>query len=171
MPTFIIASLALGFLVQTDSPYQELFKSMELFYLGVGCILLSAITGLNERVSSSFSYDSFSLGTLLVWFSYWHQLYRDDAPMFYIFPFYFALITSIVLLLLVNRRHLFDDESLEYIRFYSRMGSFNTGLIVSAVLVSLLMTDHVLIYPISMTVLILRFVLSVCQEPISTKND
>ena len=171
MTTFIAVCLALGFLVQTDSPYQELFKSMELFYLGVGCILLSAITGLNNRISSSFSYDSFSLGTLLAWFSYWHQFYRDDAPMFYFYPIYFALITSVVLLFFVNRRHLLDDESIESIRYYSRMGRFNTGLIVTSVLTSLLITDHVLIYPVAMTVLILRFVLSICLEPATDKKD
>ena len=170
MLIFIAFNLLLIFLVKSNSPYQELFKSEEIFYIGLVFISISAFLGLLKKFSVTYNFDLFATGTLLIWFTYWHQFYRDDAPMFYSFPIYFVLLTAIVSLLFVNRRHQFDAESINHIRYYSKMGVFDTGIIVILVMLSLTIKNHVMAYPIAMTVLILRFVMTACLEPYQLRH-
>ena len=164
MPKFIVLCLVLGVLVKLQSPYQEWFKTVQMYYLGIGCILIAGTAWLSKKIKFIAPFDWFAVGALLIWFYRWHQFYRDDAPMFYLFPLFFAIVTALVTAILVNQRDQFDQESIEYFQYFSNLIILNTGFIASCVLLSLFLTDHFMLYPVAMMVYLLRFVLTSCLE-------
>ena len=165
MPIFITLSLILGILANMQSPFQELFKAIEMQYLGIGLVVIAALLAYLRKSSLLWPFDLFATATLLIWFYRWHHFYRDDAPMFFIFPLFFAIVTSVVTLSFVYKRDLFDEESIEAFQFFSKMLIFNCKIIVTALLISLFLTHHFIVYPVMMMVFIFRYVLSVCLEP------
>ncbi len=157
MPLFIICSLGISFLAQTDSSYLSWMVSPVILYAGFGFILCSAIAALSKRIHVSYAYDGFATGALLVWFSYWYPLFKKDAPMFYFFPLYFALLTAGVTLLFLRRDDWVDQESLKSMQHFSNKLRFHPGIIASTVLISLEIHNHFLIFPITMTLFIMRY--------------
>ena len=160
MLLFIICSLSIGFLVKTDSPYSSLLNSPVALYVGLGFIICSAIAALSKRIHFSYCYDGFATGALLAWFSYWHQFFKDEIPMFYIFPLYFALITSLVTVIFLKQDDWIDQESLSAMHYISNFLRFHPVVISALVLISLEMYSHFLLFPITMTVFIMRYVFS-----------
>ena len=128
-----------------------------ILYTGFGFILCSAIAALSKRIHVSYAYDGFATGALLVWFSYWYPLFKKDAPMFYFFPLYFALLTAGVTLLFLRRDDWVDQESLKSMQYFSNKLRFHPGIIASTVLISLEIHNHFLIFPITMTLFIMRY--------------
>lgn len=157
MPLFIICSLNISFLVQIDSPYLSQIASPVNLYVGFGFIICSAIAALSKRIHFSYCYDGFATGALLVWFSYWHQLFKNDAPMFYFFPLYFALLTAGVTLLFLRRDDWVNQESLKGMQRFSKMLRFHPGIMAAAVLISLEIHSHFLLFPVAMTLFIMRY--------------
>lgn len=113
-------------------------------------------------------HDSFATGGLLVWYAYWKPLFNDDTPMFFVFPLYYALLTSIVTLALINKAQYFDQESVEYLRHLEKLTRFDMSIIVVFVLISLLITRHYALYPMAMTFFIIRHTMIVCLEIIDS---
>jgi len=128
-----------------------------ILYVGFSFILFSAIAALSKRIPVSYAYDGFAVGALLVWFSYWYQLFKKDAPMFYFFPLYLALLTAGVTLLFLRRDDWVDQENLKGLRRFSKMPRFHPGIIASAVLISLEIHSHFLLFPVTMTLFIMRY--------------
>ncbi len=126
-------------------------------YVGFGFILCSAIAALSKRIHFTYSYDGFATGALLAWFSYWYQLFKNDAPMFYFFPLYFALLTAGVTLFFLRQDDWIDQESLKVMQRLANMLSFHPGVFAAAVLLSLEAHSHFLLFPIMMTLFILRY--------------
>ncbi len=170
MTKFILLCLVLGILVKIQSPYQEWFKTVEMFYLGIACILVAIIAWLLKKTTLIAPFDWFAFGTLLIWFYRWHQFYRDDAPMFYLFPLFFAVVTALVTLYYINQRDHFDQETIKYFQYFSNLALLNTVFIAICVISSLFLTNHFMLYPVAMVVYILRFVLSTCLENYNPKN-
>lgn len=170
MTKFIALCLVLGILVKIQSPYQEWFKAVEMYYLGISCILVAIMAWLLKKTSFIAPFDWFAVGALLIWFYRWHQFYRDDAPMFFIFPLFFAIVTALVTFFFTNQRDQFDQESIEYFKYFSNLIKLNTGFIAICVLLSLFLTDHFMFYPITMMVFILRYVLTTCLENDNLRN-
>jgi hypothetical protein len=170
MTKFILLCLVLGILVKIQSPYQEWFKTVEMYYLGIACILIAISAWLMKKTTLIAPFDWFAVGAFLIWFYRWHQFYRDDAPMFYLFPLFFAIITAVVTLYYINQRDHFDQEAIEYLQYFSNLTALNTGFIAMCVILSLFLTDHFMLYPVAMVVYILRFVLSSCLENHDQKN-
>ena len=164
MPLFITFNLIIGYLVQTQSPYQEIFISEITLYLGIGCIIASLIGSLIKLFNYNIWYDLFATGTLLTWFAYWHQFYLNETPMFFLFPLYFAFFVALVNILFISKRDRFDQESIDQMQYFSKMGRFHPGLIISGVLISLLLTDHYLLFPALITTFILRYTMTSCLK-------
>lgn len=164
MTKFILLCLGLGILVKLQSPYQEFFKTIEMFYFGIACMCLAIIVWLLKKTSRINPFDWFAMGTLLCWFYRWHQFYRDDAPMFYLFPLFFAIVTALVTVFLVDQRENFDYETIEYFQYFSDSVKLNTGGVVACVILSLFLNNHFILYPVAMIVYILRFVFSTCLQ-------
>ncbi len=158
MLVFIFCSLSIGFLVKTDSPFLSLIISPVTLYLGFGFILCSAIATLSKRIHFSYAYDGFSTGALLVWFSYWHQFFKNETPMFYFFPLYFAFVTALVTVIFLKRDDWVDQESLTAMQHFSNFLRFHPITIAALVLISLEMHSHFLLFPTMMTLFIMRYV-------------
>lgn len=160
MPLFIICSLSISFLVQTGSPYLSQIALPVILYIGFGFIICSAIAAVSKRIHFSYTYDGFAIGALLVWFSYWYQLFKKDAPMFYFFPLYFALLAAGVTLLFLRKDDWVDQESLKSMLRFSKRLRFHPGIMAIAVLISLEVHSHFLLFPITMTLFIMRYTLT-----------
>jgi hypothetical protein len=164
MPAFIVCSLALSFLVQNESPYMAWLTSPAALAIGLIAAVASLAGAVLKKMPSAVWYDLFAVGTLLTWFAYWHQQFSNEAPMFYFFPLYYALLTSVIALLFVNRAERFDYESVEQLRYWEKQARFDTPAVVAFVLVSIVITRHYLLYPIAMTLYVMRYMLTRCLE-------
>ena len=164
MPIFIVLSLALCFLVQTASPLQRLMITPIMVYINLAIAIISIFGSLFKKLSARIWYDIFSSSALLVWFAYWKPLFNDDSPIFFFYPVYFALITAFVSLFFIGQRHKIDDESFRLMLFLSKKGITQPWVLMLCVLGSLELQQHFMLYPIMMTLLIMRFALEGCLE-------
>jgi len=120
-------------------------------------IICSVIAAITKRIHFSYSYDGFAAGALLTWFSYWHQLFKSEAPMFYFFPLYFALLTAGVTIMFLKRDDWVDQESLDAMQRFSSFLRFHPGIMAAAILISLEFHSHFLLFPVAMTLFIMRY--------------
>ncbi len=164
MPLFILLNLCLSILAQSQHEFQTLFKLAESAYIGVLFISIASVTTVIKKIPVGFKFDLFASGTVLIWFYRWHHYYRDDAPMFYLFPLFFVVLTATVSLVFINRRHLFDHETIQTVKYYSDNLKFYNIFIFAAVIGSLFLTNHFIAYPVTIVILMLRFILSSCLE-------
>ncbi len=128
MPLFIVLSLALCFMVQTASSLQSALVTPLLIYIGLAVAIVSIFGNLFKKWPAIIWYDIFSSSTLLVWFAYWKPLFKDDSPIFFFYPLYFALMTAFVSLFFIGQRDKIDDESFRFMQILSKKTSFSHGL-------------------------------------------
>ncbi len=164
MSLFIALSLALCFMVQTANPLLSALVTPLLIYIGLALAVIGIIGSLFKKLSSSIWYDIFSSGALLIWFAYWKSLFKDDSPIFFYYPVYFALMTAFVTLFLIAQRHKIDDESLRLMQVLSEKSIIQPWVPMLAVLGSLGLQQHFMLYPVMMTLLIMRFTLAACLQ-------
>lgn len=157
MLLFIIACLAIIFFIQTNSHYLSWLTSPLSMYLGFAFIVFSALAVFIKRIKFALSYDTFAVGSLLIWFSYWQKLFKPDAPMFYFFPLYFALLTSIIIFSLVKRDETIDQASLDGMRAFEKLIKYHPFVIAATVLMSITQHGHFLLFPTTMTLLIMSY--------------
>jgi len=169
MPLFIALSLTLCFLVQTASPLQSVLVTPLIIYIGLAVAIISILGSLFKKLSAIIWYDIFSSSTLLVWFVYWNPLFKDDSPIFFFYPVYFALMTAFVTLFFIGQRHKIDDESFRLMQFLSKKSITEPWVIMICVLGSLELQQHFMLYPVMMTLLIMRFALASCMEGLATR--
>ncbi len=165
---FVLCSLLLAVLVQNQSEFLSLLATPGALGLGLTIMAASLLAGYLKKISTLTWHDGFASGCLLVWYAYWQPQFNDDAPMFFFFPLYFALLTSIVTLALINKSQYFDLESVEHLRYLEKSTRFNAGVMVALVLISLLITRHYALYPIAMTFFIVRHTMIACLEIIDS---
>ncbi|MFA5922781.1 MAG: hypothetical protein WC856_16090 [Methylococcaceae bacterium] len=169
MPLFIALSLTLCFLVQTASPLQSVLVKPFIIYIGLAVAIVSILGSLFKKLSAIIWYDIFSSSTLLVWFVYWNPFFKDDSPIFFFYPVYFALMTAFVTLFFIGQRHKIDDESFRLMQFLSKKSITEPWVIMICVLGSLELQQHFMLYPVMMTLLIMRFALASCMEGLATR--
>jgi hypothetical protein len=160
MTGFIFCCLALGYLVQTKSEYLLLVSAPISLYTGICFIVASAIASQSNRIHFTFIYDGFAIGALLIWFTYWQQIFNAEAPMFYLFPLYFALVTAGVTLLFLRRDELLDEDTLKAMPTFSGVLNLHPAIIAAVVLISIAIPDQFLLFPTTMTLFIMRFTFS-----------
>lgn len=164
MPLFIAFSLALCFMVQNASPLQSILESPLLLYICLGVALISIFGSMFKIMSGIVWYDIFSSSALLVWFAYWKPLFKDDSPIFFFYPLYFALFMAFVSLFFIGQRHKIDDESYRIMQSRSKKSIIKPWVIMVCVLASLELQQQFMLYPVMMTLLIMRFALTTCLE-------
>jgi hypothetical protein len=164
MPLFIVLSLALCFMVQTASSLQSVLVNPLLIYIGLAVAIISIFGSLFKKLPALIWYDIFSGSTLIVWFAYWKPLFKDNSPIFFFYPVYFALMTAFVTLFFIGQRHKIDDESFRLMQILSKKSIIQPWVIMLCVLGSLELQQHFMLYPTMMTLLILRFALASCVE-------
>ena len=164
MPLFIALSLALCFMVQSASSLESLLVTPILIYIGLTIAITSIFGSLLRKLSALIWYDIFSSSTLLVWFAYWKPLFKDDSPIFFFYPLYFALITAFVSLFFIGQRDKIDDESFQLMQSLSKKSIIQPWVVMVCVLGSLELQQHFMLYPVMMTLLIVRFTLASCLE-------
>jgi hypothetical protein len=164
MPLFIALSLALCFMVQSASSLQSLLVAPLLIYISLGVAIISVFGSLFKKLSVMMWYDIFSSSTLLVWFAYWKPIFKDDSPVFFFYPLYFALMTAFVSLFFTSQRHKIDHESFRLMQLLSKKSVIQPWVLMICVLGSLELQQHFLLYPTMMTLLIMRFALASCLK-------
>ena len=164
MPLFIVLSLALCFMVQTASSLQSVLVSPLLMYIGLAIAILSIFGSLLKKLPALIWYDIFCGSTLILWFAYWKPLFKDDSPVFFFYPLYFALMTAFVSLFFIGQRHKIDDESFRLMLSLSKKNIIQPWVLMLCVLGSLELQQHFMLYPTLMTLLIMRFALASCLE-------
>ena len=164
MPLFIALSLALCFMVQSASSLQSLLVAPLLIYISLGVAIISVFGSLFKKLSVMIWYDIFSSSTLLVWFGYWKPIFKDDSPVFFFYPLYFAMMTAFVSLFIIGNRHKIDHESFRLMQLLSKKSIIQPWVVMICVLGSLELQQHFMLYPTMMTLLIMRFALESCLK-------
>ncbi len=161
---FILLNLTLGYLVGSESSLLRFFLSDALVYVGASCIFAALIPAWFGKLSAAVWYDLFACGTLLVWLPYWYPDFRDGSPVFFYFPLFFALISALFSLVFIKKREQIDAQTLEFMQWLSDSGRFNPWLIAGFVLAGLYFKEHFLLYPVAMTLLVMRYALARCLQ-------
>ena len=164
MPLFIALSLALCFMIQTASLLQSVLVTPLMLYISLAVAIISILGSLFKKMPAIIWYDIFSSSSLLVWFAYWKPLFKDDSPVFFYYPLYFALMTAFVSLFFIGQRHKIDDESIRLMLSLSKKNISQPWVVMLCVLGSLELQQHFMLYPTLMTLLIMRFALASCLE-------
>ena len=164
MPFFILFSLSIGYLVYHSNPLLDYLLLPALTSVGAVLLAISAIGVLLNKPAAINWYDLFAGSSLLVWFNYWHQFFEDESPMFHYFPFYFAIVAGCVSVFFIRQRHKLDAQTLEYMRAFSKTSRIQAFMVMSLVIASLQMTEHYLIYPVAMTLLMFKFAFDECLK-------
>lgn len=164
MPLFIALSLAICFMVQAASPLLSILETPVLIYISLTLAIISIFTTMFKILPGINWYDIFSSSVLLVWFAYWKPIFKDDSPIFFFYPLYFALFMAFVLLFFVGKRHEIDDESIRFMQSRSQKSILQPWVIMVCSLASLEFHQHFLLFPVMITLLIMRFALTSCLE-------
>ncbi|MSP27892.1 MAG: hypothetical protein EXR80_05515 [Methylococcales bacterium] len=137
-------------------------------YGGLVLALVSSAGMLFKKLTDTIGYDAFSSSTLLLWFAYWKPMpiFTEDSPIFFFFPLYFALMSAFLTLFLSNQGHKIDKESLALMRRFDKERIMPAWSLMLCVLASLPVTQHYQLFPVMMTLLMLRFAFVSCvQQP------
>jgi|AJXC01.1.fsa_nt_gi hypothetical protein len=163
---FILVNLCLGFFLQAKTPLHSfLLSDFSLIFGGVLMLITLLATGFKfKKIPYKLRYDLFSVGSLLVWFAYWPPFFRYATPMFDFFPLYFAFITAFFSLVFITKRENMDPDAITFLQWLSDSGRFNPLLVMLAVITGLAMPEHFLLFPVALTILIIRFTLASCLD-------
>lgn len=168
MIVFILCSLALAILVQNPNPFLPLLTTPAALGIGLTISAVSLLAVYLKKGSAVIWHDVFATGSLLVWYAYWAPQFNDDAPMFFFFPLYYVLLTSVVTLVLINKSQYFDQESIDYLRYLEKNSHLNPAVLMVLVMVSLVFTSHFALYPVAMTLFIIGHTMVACLEIIDS---
>lgn len=163
---FLFLNLYLGFLLKDESPVRDILMSDISLYSGIILIVIS-FTSLAIKVKKipfNLCYDLFSVGSLLVWFAYWPDFFRLGSPLFAYYPIYFSFITALFSLIFIKKREQMAPDAVVFLQWLSDSGRFNAYVIMIAVLISLAIPKHFLLFPVTITLLVMRFTLASCLE-------
>ena len=160
MLAFISLSLGLCFIEQ----FSDARWLVSDFFIYAGLVIaLIAIVGIFlKKFSDTVAYDLFSSSTLLLWFAYWKPLFEPDSPMFFFYPLYFAVMSAFITLLLSNQAHRIDKQTKQYMRYLDKERVMPAWSLMLCILGSLEVRQHYQLYPVLMTLLMLRFAFSNC---------
>jgi hypothetical protein len=164
MPIFIVLSLCLSYLVQTANSVQILLVSPLMVYIGLAFAVIS-ITGIFfKKFQEKNWYDIFASSALLTWFASWKPFFNEDSPIFFFFPLYFALTTAFASLVLVGQRQQVDRQTYDYMRAFVEKSGMEPWILMILILGSLKLQHHFMLFPVLMTLLLVRFALSACLQ-------
>jgi hypothetical protein len=164
MPVFIILSLCLCYLVETANPFQEILTSQLFIDLGTAFAVISIPGVFFKKFRENIWYDVFFSSTLFIWFASWKPLFNDQSPMFFFFPLYFALAAAFASFILIGGRQKIDLQTLEYMKAFVEKSGMEPWILMIFILGSLQLQHHFMLFPVFMTLLLVRFTLSGCLQ-------
>jgi hypothetical protein len=169
MPIFIICSLLLTTLIETQSAYLNLLN-IEAVWISTACLAaLFLCSGCLKLAPGGVWHDGFASAALWTWYGYWQPLFSEGSPQFSLFPVYFALLSSWMLFGVINRSARFDWESQQTLRYFQRyLTRFDPCLMAALVLLTLAFPEHYLSFPLAMTFFIVRSAFFRCLEIIDS---
>lgn len=159
MLMFILVSLGLCFIVQMANSLQHLLVTPLVAYAGVFSAIVGMLGVVSKKGSAQIWHDLFACGALLAWFAYWRPLFNDDAPIFFFFPLYFVFLGAFLEIGALSRRQRVDEATLGQMQAFAKNRMIQPWVLMLGVLVSLKLEQHYLLYPVMMTLLLLRFAL------------
>lgn len=155
-------ALSLSYLVQTNHFLQAFLLEPAVCYgaiaLGVICIIGTFFKKLPDAVG----YDLFAGCATLAWFSDWKPHFTSDSPMFFFFPLYFSLIGAFASLAVIRSKQSIDAATRHYMKVFLEKSGLEPWLMMILVLLSLTLKDHFTVFPVLMTLLVLRYTLAGC---------
>ena len=164
LPIFTFVCLLLTYLVWSGSPWLSYLNTQWSLYLGLSLIVAAGALILSPPIRYRWSYDLFSLGCLLTWFAYWRRFFEVDAPVFSFYPVYFVLLSVFLTHFVIDSRSRLAPDQMHLMRILYGFVGMRASILVLLVLVSLMIPGHYLIYPLAMTLLMIRYAFAVCLE-------
>jgi len=169
MPIFIVCCLILTPLTLTQNAFLPLLNIEAVWGAGACLAVLFLLSGCLKLVPSKIWHDGFASTGLWTWYGYWSPQFSDGSPQFSVFPVYFALLSSWMLLALINKSPQFDWESQESLRYMQKyLARFDSCAVAVLVLICLALPEHYLSYPLAMTFFIVRSAFQRCLEIIDS---
>ncbi len=164
MYIFIFLNMFLVFFLNSDSFVKLLFQSEYSQYVGVFLLVLNfvAIGIQTKKIPFSLCYDLFAVGSILVWLSYWPLFFREGSPIFYVFSLYFSFITAFLSLLFKTHKESMSNDEIKNLQMLANYRLANPLVFLVAVIISLAFPGHFLLFPVAITLLIIRFSLAYC---------
>ena len=167
MIIFIVCNALIAFLVLTQSQWLELLTTPIAQGLAILLMIISVVAGYTRKISTISWHDGFVTGGLLAWYGFWRLQFDDDMPLFWLYPLYFAALTTVLTLLLINRSADFDEDSIANLRHLERLTRFDISVLLVFVVLGLIISRHYALYPMAMTFFIFRHTIQVCLESIN----
>ncbi|MDD5273176.1 MAG: hypothetical protein PHU14_10700 [Methylovulum sp.] len=170
MFTFIAFSLALCFLLEANSPWLEWLVSPWVLYGGLAVALACVVALVIDKGFARVWHDLYASSVLLVWYAYWQPLFKDDTPVFFAYALYFVFMAAFVELFFIGRRDNIDKEVLRQLQTLAQNLKIKSWMIMLLILYSLDLLEHYLLFPVVMTLLMLRYALSTYLEVEAVKK-
>jgi len=166
MYVFILLNLCIALFLKDINALRMFFLSDYALYIGGSMMIINFITTLTpiKKIAYKVRYDLFAVGALLVWIAYWPPFFREGSPIFYLYPLYFALITALFSLVFINKRERIDADALEWLEWLSDSGRFNPLIIMFSVSVSLFLPNQFILFPLTISLLVMRYTLACCLD-------
>jgi hypothetical protein len=121
-----------------------------VLFLALLCLVIVSI----KKEESVLWSDVFSSLVLIVWLIYWRSLFKDDSIIFFFFPLYFFSMHT-------------DVDTLRYMASIKSSILFKPWIIMLGVLISLSLDDNYLLFPVLMTLLLIRLKFSIYLNSVS----
>lgn len=170
MPIFIVCCLLLTTLVQTASAYLPFLNIEMVWQAGALMAGLFLLIGCLKKLPSSIWHDGFACCLLWAWYGYWEPQFSKGSPMFHIFPIYYAILCLWMWLGVIQKSAQLDADSREALRYLQKyLSRFDSCMVASGVLITLAFPEHYLLYPITMTLFIVRSTMQRCLEIIDSQ--
>ncbi len=166
LPFFTFASVVYCYLIWNHSVYLSALNSNAALYIGFGCVAVSILMSFFPRIYDGFKYNLFSVGCLIVWFADWSRIFGLEAPIFYSYPIYFALLSVAITHLVINQVERFDDDQVKLMRIIYSWRFFKPPVLAIAALISLSFPSHYLLYTVAMTFLLISYAFEICLQKI-----
>ena len=134
-----------------------------VLFLALLCLVIVSL----KKAESVLWHDVFSSLVIVVWFIYWRYLFKDDSIIFFFFPLYFFSMGALFVLFFSAPSKHTDVETLKYMASIKGNYLFKPWIIMMGVLISLSLEDNYLLFPVLMTLLLIRLKFSIYLNSVS----
>ncbi|GAB4261429.1 MAG: hypothetical protein Kow0065_11940 [Methylomicrobium sp.] len=164
MPVFILSCLSISYLADNQHPLHPYLLSPIIIPVFGALMAIFGVGLLTGKPRSINWHDLFATSALFVWFAYWHRFFDAEAPMFVYFPLFLAIIALSVLIFFIGQRRHIDAETRQIMQSLAERHRLLSLATVGFVLLSLFLIDHFLLFPIAMTLFVIKFSLIECVK-------
>jgi hypothetical protein len=168
---YIFTAIALGltYLVQTNHFLQMIILKPTVCYGAIGLSIICILGTFFKKLPDAISYDLFAGCATIAWFSDWKPHFTSDSPMFFFFPLYFSLLAACASLIVIRHNYSIDPTTQHYMKAFIKKSGFEPWLIMIFVLISLALKQHFMLFPVFMTLLVIRYALAGCLKFLERK--